>query len=65
MDNIPAEVQSQVNNIWECQDYGGEWIVYDNNFDNIGQGIKSQFVIMTSEGWLDIYHNSLDNNRPY
>ena len=55
MSNIPESLQGQVTNYWECLDYGGEWVNSDNNFDDLGQGLKTQIAIMCTEGWIQIF----------
>lgn len=36
MENIPEAVQASVLSEWDCYDYGGEWLLQDSNFDNLG-----------------------------
>jgi hypothetical protein len=55
MTNIPSDVQDKIQTLWDCQDYGGEWINYQYNFDNLLQAFKTQFCIMTTEGWFGVY----------
>lgn len=55
MTNIPVEVQDKIQTLWDCQDYGGEWINYQYNFDNLLQAFKTQFCIMTTEGWFGVF----------
>ena len=34
MANVPDFKQHLVKNLWDCQDYGGEWANADSNFDD-------------------------------
>jgi hypothetical protein len=35
MENVPNSEQENIHTMWECMDYGGEWINSDYNFDNV------------------------------
>jgi hypothetical protein len=61
MSNIPESLQTKVNDYWDCLDYGGEWVNSRYNFDNILQGLMTQFAIMCTEGWLTIYQTALNS----
>ena len=37
-----------------CEIAGGEWEVYDHNFDNVLQAYISLYVVSSLEGWPDI-----------
>ncbi len=65
MDNISAELQSGVNTYWDCLDLGGEWVRPDSNFDNIFEGLKTQFGMMTTDGWYDVYFHALQSTSYY
>jgi hypothetical protein len=57
-DNIPASLA--INNYWDCLDNGGEWLNQRNNFDNVFQALKTQFVIMCLEGWYGVYRSAVN-----
>ena len=52
MDNIPTLIQANVETKWDCYDLGGEWELYDTNFDNVANGMVTMFILMTTEGWV-------------
>jgi len=59
-DNIPESVRSKIISEWDCYDYGGDWVNYDSNFDNVGQAMLTFFTIMTMEGWIDVMWQAID-----
>lgn len=65
MENIPSELHSSIKNYWQCLDYGGEWVNSDNNFDDVTQALKTQFIIMCAEGWIGIYESLRDSTDHY
>jgi hypothetical protein len=46
--------------MWECMDYGGEWLNTQANFDNFINGLTTFFTVMTSEGWVTVMWTSVD-----
>ena len=50
-ENIPRHVQDMILSEWDCYDYGGEWLIHDSNFDNVGTAMTTMFTMMTTEGW--------------
>lgn len=74
MANLPESVHSKVRSEWDCYDYGGEWLTYDSNFDNVGTAMLTMFTMMTTEGWIEVMWLGVDtteihqvpkeNNRP-
>ena len=38
----------------DCNAAGGSWLVYDSNYDDIGQALMTLFIVSTLEGWPDI-----------
>ena len=38
--------------MWDCYDLGGEWLLYDSNFDNVLHAMVTMFNMMTTEGWV-------------
>lgn len=51
--------------MWECLDYGGEWINATDNFDNIFNAMITFFIALTTEGWVGIMWNAVDASEPY
>ena len=60
MENIPESVQAEVKSEWDCYDYGGEWIQYEANFDNVGMAMLTMFTMMTMEGWNQVMYLAID-----
>jgi len=48
------------NTRWVCEDNGGQWKKFDQNFDNIGQAMMTLFVIASLEGWPDTMYQAID-----
>ena len=38
----------------ECLKAGGEWMLWDHNFDNSINGFVTLFVVSSLEGWPDV-----------
>lgn len=60
MENIPAHVHDKILSEWDCYDYGGEWLLYDTNFDNVGNAMVTMFTMMTTEGWNAVMWLAID-----
>ena len=60
MDNVPVPIQEKVQSMWDCYDLGGEWELHDTNFDNVANGMITMFILMTTEGWVQIMWNGVD-----
>jgi len=45
----------------ECEEAGGQWDVYDSNFDNVISAMMTLFVVSSLEGWPDIMHQAVDS----
>ena len=56
--NTPSDVHIQT--MWECYDYGGEWVNADATLDNIFSGMQTMFEIITTEGWKDVMFTAVD-----
>lgn len=54
MTNIPILQQTKVKNIWDCQDYGGQWTNANQNFDNFFNAYSTVYQISTTDNWLGI-----------
>jgi len=51
-----SEKKYVYNTKWICEDHGGVWKKYDQNFDDIGQSMITLFIIASLEGWPDIMY---------
>ena len=51
--------------MWDCYNYGGEWVQPDLNFDNTLNSLLTLVTIQTTEGWIDVMWNSVDAVAPY
>ena len=51
--------------MWDCYNYGGEWVQPDLNFDNTFNSLLTLVTIQTTEGWIDVMWNSVDAVGPY
>jgi len=40
---------------------GNEWKVFDTNFEHVGNGLTSLFILSTLEGWPRIYEKLKDS----
>jgi len=54
MSNVATDQQHKIHTMWECMDYGGEWIDSQANFDNFVNGLTTFFTVMTTEGWVTV-----------
>ena len=54
-----------IENMWDCYNYGGEWVQPDLNFDNTLNSLLTLITIQTTEGWIDVLWNSADAVGPY
>jgi len=50
----------KLHTISQCMTAGGEWMKWDQNFDNVGNGMITLFVVSSLEGWPDIMFQALD-----
>jgi len=55
------DLMSKVSTMWDCMDYGGNWVNQKSNFDNIFEAMVSLFVIATTEGWVDMMWIGVDS----
>ena len=51
--------------MWDCLNYGGEWVEPDLNFDTTMNSLLTLVTIQTTEGWIDVMWNSVDAVGPY
>lgn len=61
--NIPKIKIKQIYTMWECFDYGGEWVNPNPNFDNIFNAILTLFTMITTEGWNWLMWRALDSTN--
>ena len=67
-DNLALTMKQQTQNIetmWDCLNYGGEWIEPDLNFDTTFTSLLTLVTIQTTEGWTDVMWASVDAVGPY
>ena len=67
-DHLGLSMKQQIQNIntmWDCYNYGGEWVEPDLNFDNTLNSLLTLVTIQTTEGWIDVMWNSVDAVGPY
>ena len=50
-----------IKTMWDCLDYGGEWINPEANFDNVLTSFETLFSVTTTEGWVTIMWNGIDS----
>lgn len=68
MDHLDLTMKQQVSNIdtmWDCVNYGGEWVQPDLNFDSTMSSMLTLVTIQTTEGWTDVMWSSVDAVGPY
>ena len=58
--NVPDYAIDLIETKWDCLDYGGEWLNYQSNFDNVLAAMMTMFGMMTTEGWMDIMFYAID-----
>jgi len=61
--NVPLQYMYEINNKWECLDYGGIWVNPFPNFDNIKNSFILLFEMMTTENWVFFMHSGMDVNQ--
>ena len=66
--HLNMSMKQKIQNIetmWDCYNYGGEWVQPDLNFDNTFNSLLTLVTIQTTEGWIDVMWNSVDAVGPY
>ncbi len=51
--------------MYDCINYGGEWVEPDLNFDTTFTSMLTLVTIQTTEGWIDVLWDSVDAVGPY
>ena len=51
--------------MWDCINYGGEWLEPPLNFDTTLTSMLTLVTIQTTEGWIDVMWNFVDAVEPY
>lgn len=59
------QIEAHVTTMWDCYNYGGEWITPDLNFDTTVRSVLTLVTIQTTEGWIDVMWASVDAVAPY
>lgn len=49
---------------WDCLSIGGEWLNYNESFDNIGMAVRALFVTTTTVGWAELMYNGIASLGP-
>ena len=57
--------KQNINTMWDCYNYGGEWVDPDLNFDTTLTSMLTLVTIQTTEGWIDVMWDSVDSVGPY
>ena len=60
-ENVPEDIHASIKTMWDCYDVGGEWVSYNQNFDNIHTAVITMFNLMTTEGWMDVLWHAVDS----
>ena len=66
--HLGLTMNQQIDNIetmWDCINYGGEWVQPDLNFDTTFGSLLTLITIQTTEGWIDVMWASVDAVGPY
>lgn len=61
-ENIPGEFADLITDKFDCQDFGGDWVNVDQNFDNVMNSMITLFNVMTTEGWIGVMWSAVDSN---
>merc|ERR1719313_3209602 len=48
-----------------CNERGGLWLNFNQNFDNVGVAMLTLFEISTTEGWVDTMYAGTDGVEPH
>ena len=54
---------SQVFNLYDCNNLGGDWFSPTRNFDNIFSAMLTLFEMMSGEDWLTVFFMGVDANE--
>ena len=46
---------------YDCENYGGNWIPRDSNFDNTIAAMSTLFQMTTTEGWVEVMFDGIDS----
>ena len=44
----------------DCEREGGSWKTVQHNFDDVGRGMMTLYIVASLEGWPEIMHTTLD-----
>jgi hypothetical protein len=61
MEPIPMRGGYELKTKWDCLSSGGLWENQAQNFDNVGIGLITLFMMSTTEGWSDVLFNTLNS----
>ena len=57
-----SEVESlgdKIKDKYDCYNYGGEWIIEDNNFDDVFQAMLLLFQMANNLGWASVMYSGM------
>jgi hypothetical protein len=61
--NIASANVDLVTNKWDCLQYGGEWMIKDQNFDSFGRSLMTLFQIACLQSWSEILFNIINTGE--
>jgi hypothetical protein len=59
-ENVSKKMKSDILTMWDCVDFGGEWINPKANFDTTFNSMITLFTAVTTEGWVGIMWGGVD-----
>lgn len=51
--------------MWDCLNFGGEWVNNDFHFDNTLRSVLTLFCLQSTEGWVDNMWSEVASRGPY
>ena len=59
------QTEQNIVTMWDCYNYGGEWITPYLNFDTTLSSLLTLLTIQSTEGWIGVMWASVDAVDPY
>lgn len=59
------QFEQNILTMWDCYNYGGEWVKPDLNYDTVWSSMLTLLTIQSTEGWIDTMWSSVDAVDPY
>ena len=44
---------------YDCINYGGDWVTYGKNFNNLGQSIMQTITMSQTVGWAEFMYRAM------